>query len=129
MLNLRKDIGNSVSHVFGEHSQCDKYFCKGKKPNELNLIPNMKECRLYNDIMSHTNRLIYNSRILIKNMTNNIAECFNNVIAKFISGKRIDFAKKGGYSLRCQATGISFNRGADYYQSLLLPCFAQSYNR
>lgn len=115
VLNLRKDIENSISHVFGDHSRCDKYFCKGEKPNELNLIDSMKECGLYNDIFSQANRLIYNSRSLIKNMTNNNAECFNNVIAKFISGKRIDFSKKGGYSLRCQAAGISFNKGADYY--------------
>lgn len=118
VLNLKKDIENSISHVFGDHSQCAKYFCSGEKPNECNLIPSMKECGLHNDIMSHANRLILNSRSLIKNMTNNNAECFNSVIAKFISGKRIDFSKRGGYSLRCQAAGISFNKGADYYHVL-----------
>lgn len=28
--NLRRDIANSVYHIFGEHGKCEEYFCKGK---------------------------------------------------------------------------------------------------
>jgi hypothetical protein len=36
---LRRDILNGIYHVFGEHKNCAKYFCKGENENnEQNLI-------------------------------------------------------------------------------------------
>lgn len=32
--NIRKDINNIPSHVFGDHKLCASYFCKGPKENE-----------------------------------------------------------------------------------------------
>ena len=116
--SLKKDIENSICHVFGEHSRCDTYFCHGTKDNEKNFIPEMKTCGLYNDILSFANRLIYNSRSLLKNMTNNMAECYNSVVAKFIGGKRVDYSKRGSYFTRCHAAGISFNEGPKYHSIL-----------
>ena len=46
--HLKKDIENSVSHVFGEHKKSDNYFYKSDKPNELNQVPTSKQCGLYN---------------------------------------------------------------------------------
>lgn len=65
--------------------------------------------------MLFANRLIYNSRSLLKKLTNNIAECYNNLIAKFIGGKIVDHWKKGSYGLRCHAAGITFNEEPEYY--------------
>ncbi|CAG5053168.1 unnamed protein product [Parnassius apollo] len=49
------------------------------------------------------------SRSLIEDVDTNNVECFNSVIAKFIGGKRINFALKGGYQGRCSAAVVSFN--------------------
>lgn len=32
---LKKDITNGPKHIFGEHSQCDRYFCKKDGANEV----------------------------------------------------------------------------------------------
>lgn len=116
--NLKKDIANSISHVFGDHNYCDQYFCKGRKLNERNLIPAMKECGMFNDIMVCANRLICHSTSLIKNMTNNSAENYNSVLAKFIGGKRIDYSKRGSYSMRCHLAGISINAKGGFLNSI-----------
>ncbi|CAG4995154.1 unnamed protein product [Parnassius apollo] len=49
------------------------------------------------------------SRSLIENVNTNLVEYFNNVIAKFIGGKRINFALKRGYQGRCNAAVVKFN--------------------
>ncbi|XP_063913036.1 uncharacterized protein LOC135129717 [Zophobas morio] len=116
--HLKKDITNSVYHVFGEHKLCDVYFCEGSKPNEKNLIPLMEKCGLLNDILASVNRLYYHSNSLIKNMTNNNAENYNSVLAKFIGGKRVDFSKKGSYEMRCNLAGLSFNKKGAFYDTI-----------
>lgn len=52
---------------------------------------------MYDDLTSAINRLIYHSPSLIKNMTNNKAENYNSILAKFIGGKRVNFSKRGEY--------------------------------
>ncbi|CAH0731040.1 unnamed protein product, partial [Brenthis ino] len=52
------------------------------------------------------------SRSLIEDVDTNTVECFNNVIAKFIGGKRTNFASKGGYQGRYHAAAVSFNSRA-----------------
>jgi hypothetical protein len=34
----RKDVINTVRHVFGQHDLCKEYFCKGPKPQEQNVV-------------------------------------------------------------------------------------------
>ncbi|CAG9773499.1 unnamed protein product [Ceutorhynchus assimilis] len=78
---LRGDISNSPSHVFGEHAKCKElnYF-KCNNLNEKNLIPAMKECGIYDDIMLALQRLLDNTSSLILNMDNNLAEHYNSVV-------------------------------------------------
>ncbi|CAG9773328.1 unnamed protein product [Ceutorhynchus assimilis] len=80
---LRGDISNSPSHVFGEHAKCKElnYF-KCNNLNEKNLIPAMKECGIYDDIMLALQRLLDNTSSLILNMDNNLAEHYNSVTSK-----------------------------------------------
>lgn len=49
---FRKDVQNSVDHIFGLHEKCDEYFCTGVKAGEENLIPEITECGLKQDIMN-----------------------------------------------------------------------------
>lgn len=39
--NLRNDIYNAPSHVFGSHDNCADYFCKKKGSNEENIVLKM----------------------------------------------------------------------------------------
>lgn len=83
---LRNDINNAHSHFFAEHKLCKtlKYFkCEGQ---DTNMIPNMKECGIYEDLMNALQRVIDNASSLIMNMDNNLAEHYNSVVCKFIGG-------------------------------------------
>lgn len=46
---------------------------------------------------------------LIYDVDSNIVESYNNVIAKFIGGKRINYTRRRSYQGRCAAAVISFN--------------------
>lgn len=85
---------NSPRHVFGEHDNCDVYFCNGPKPKEINEVPNLVKCGLFDDILPYCNRLSHNACRLLLNMSNNAAETYNAVVVKFIGGgeKRINFS-------------------------------------
>lgn len=117
---LRKDLSNVASHVFGEHSLCSElqYFNCQKEGTELNHIPAMKECGLFSDIEVCFNRLIYNAESLIINMDTNIAEQYNNIVCKFIGGKRVNFSGRGSYIPRCESAATSFNTKGKFLLSL-----------
>lgn len=118
---LVQDLKNIPFHVFGDHKACEErgYFKCSRKGNEVNYIPAMEACGILQDIDVSLNRLIHNAASLINNMDNNLAECYNSVICKFVGGKRIDFSKKGSYQTRCEAAAISFNVGSgDYYLTM-----------
>lgn len=105
--------------MFGEHEICDelKYFTCTKE-NEINYVPEMKECGLFQDIEVCIQRLLNNTKSLILNMDNNLAEHYNSVVCKFVGGKRVNYSLKGSYSMRCNAAALSFNTGQDYYSVL-----------
>lgn len=42
LINLKNDLINGPNHVFGYHTNCNNYFCKGQKDNEKNLVLEMK---------------------------------------------------------------------------------------
>lgn len=43
MSDLKKDLLNGPSHVFGELSNCSVYFCKGAKNGEINVVPDYQK--------------------------------------------------------------------------------------
>ena len=106
--NLRKDIMNAPYHVFGEHENCDKYFCT-ETGNSMSSVTLLKESGLFYNIMAILQNLSDNARSLLFDATNNVAESYNSVIAKFIGGKRINFCKSNSYKTRCNAAALSFN--------------------
>lgn len=115
---LRKDLLNGPSHVFGEHGKCNErnYFCEGPKNNETNLVPLLKKMGLYYKIMTAVGTLVDNARSLIVDVSSNYAEHFNSIVAKFIGGKRTNFAKKRSYQARCAAAVVSHNSGTPHYK-------------
>nr|XP_023028737.1 uncharacterized protein LOC111516867 [Leptinotarsa decemlineata] len=91
---LKEDILNAPSHVFGEHAKCDEinYFNCNKKG--INVVSSMQECGLYRDIQVCMNRLIIHIESLLYNMNNNLAEHYNSIVCKFVGGERINYSKK-----------------------------------
>ncbi|KAK5640569.1 hypothetical protein RI129_011380 [Pyrocoelia pectoralis] len=111
---LSKDIANCPKHVFGQHESCDSYFCQGNKEGEVNIVPDMIECGLFDDIESSGKRLVQNVHSLILNMKNNAAETYNSIVCKFVGGKRINFSVKNSYEVRCKAAAICYNKKEEY---------------
>lgn len=117
-MNLREDILNGPSHVFGEHKQCirQKYFCNGSKEGEINYVPDLVKCGLYSKIMAGVGVLVDNVKSLVQDVDSNIAEHYNSVVARFIGGKRVNYTLKGSYQTRCAAAVVSHNTGQAYYR-------------
>lgn len=115
VFRLREDIENVCHHVLGDHSKCASYFCHKTKTNnetdkeETNFLPEFEQSGLLSSIKDIMQRLAHNSESLLMNLKNNIAESFNNVVAKFVGGKRINFGLTCGYEIRSLAAVISFN--------------------
>lgn len=107
--NLKQDLLNSPCHVFGDHENCKAYFCKGGSGE--NLVPEMKKCGLWYDIFSILSLIVTNVESLLMAQTNNIAEQFNSIIAKFIGGKRVNYCLRGSYEMRCYAAAAKQNTG------------------
>ncbi|XP_050065938.1 uncharacterized protein LOC114121144 [Aphis gossypii] len=112
---LQKDILNSPYHIFGQHKNCDAYFCKTHK-NIENHVSVTEKCGLMLEILSilRITRVVDNAVSLILDVTNNVCEQFNSIINKFIAGKRINFSLKQSYNTRVQAAIISYNTNGNF---------------
>jgi len=108
-LLLAKDIQNSIKHIFGHHSDCDSYFCgkNGSSEEYEQLTTNYKELHLR--LLVIVANLASNARSLIENVDSNIVENFNSIVAKFVGGKRVNFAAGKTYQTRCAAAVTSHN--------------------
>lgn len=109
ILDLRKDISNSVHHRLGDHDKCAPYFCSGPKIGEINLIPEAEKSGMMVHIRSIVYRLTVNADSLLENVDNNLCEQLNSLINKHIGGKRINFTQKNNYNTRVEAAVIAFN--------------------
>lgn len=113
--NIKLDIENSIHHVCGDHVKCPKYLKNRCKVGEPNKIPELKRTRILEKLMIPTRRLVYNAKSLFEFVTNNPAEQYNAIVAKFVGGKRINFSKKQGYSNRCSAAVVQYNTSRPFY--------------
>lgn len=107
--DLKKYLKNAPYHRFGQHQECNSYFCKGSKIGEINMVPEALRCGILLEIDKIMSRLVNNSSSLIEDLDNNICEQFNSIINKYVGGKRINFSQSNNYSTRVKAAIISFN--------------------
>lgn len=117
-IGLRKDIINSPYHIFGQHSKCDPYFCKGEKKLEQNLVFDVTKCGLMSEISSVLRRVANNSKSLVLDVDNNYCEQYNSIINKHIAGKRINFTQRQSYNTRVQTAVVSFNTGGNFIREI-----------
>jgi len=109
LLNLKKDLINDHSHVFGEHTNCRVYFCKGKKDGEINVVPEMKSLGIWDELVAVKSLILFHAESVLYKVNNNAAESYNSILEKFIGGKRVNFSMRGSYSLRYNAAVTSYN--------------------
>lgn len=109
---LRNDINNIPNHIFGNHENCDDYFCNKKKSNEPDLTTQLELEGLMMELRNIMTNCGLNAESLLLGKQNNIAECFNNVVAKFVGGKRVNFGLTCSYSIRTAGAVVQFNTRA-----------------
>ncbi|KAK5645649.1 hypothetical protein RI129_004113 [Pyrocoelia pectoralis] len=115
--NLKKDIRNCVSHVFGEHKNCQtlEYFCKEPPIADGSIVSDLRQTDLYDKLESFTNVLVHHAASLIHDVDNNTVEQFNSIIAKYVGGKRVNYTKKRSYKSRCDAAVVAHNTKRPLY--------------
>lgn len=84
--NLEKDVLNAPMHYFGIHDDCDKYYCNKETEQEArDVVTMLKIDGIFNDILNLCSSYFASSvASLLLNYNNNMAESFNNIIAKYI---------------------------------------------
>ncbi|KAJ8929551.1 hypothetical protein NQ314_017750 [Rhamnusium bicolor] len=65
--NLKSDILNSISHIFGEHKNCSTlaYFCQKTVPDVINYMPDLRSFGLEEKIMNAVRYLASHSKSFI----------------------------------------------------------------
>lgn len=110
---LEQDIMNAPSHYFGVHTKCKSYFCnKTTNPESIKNLKLLKEDGLFYEVMNLCQ--VYfagNAKSLLENHTNNPAEEFNNIVAKYLGGKRINYSLAGSYKARVATAVVQYNTG------------------
>lgn len=110
--DLKRDIKNSPLHVFGNHGNCQTYFCKEDKIATSLSEPILKiiEC-----VQDCAKPLLRNASKLITNYTSNMAENYMSLVAKFVGGKQINRSKRGSYTHRTHAAALDYQLGPSWH--------------
>ncbi|KAF4522566.1 hypothetical protein B566_EDAN012857 [Ephemera danica] len=113
---LRKDMTNAANHYFGEHKNCEQYYCQGAKDSEKNLMPKLRATGIDIQIQKHLSYYAVYATSLIHDLSSNYAEHYNSIVAKFIGGKRINWTQRQSYKDRCNMGVISYNSRSTFYK-------------
>lgn len=111
--NLEEDIMNAPSHYFGVHDKCKPYFCtKRTSERAAEVLKLLKDDGIYYEVLNTCQHYFAgNVKSLLENYTTNAAEEFNNVVTKYIGGKRINYSLGRSYSARVAAAVVQYNSG------------------
>lgn len=109
--NLEEDCMNAPAHYFGVHDKCKSYFCNKKTEqaaiDNLNLL---KADGLYYEVLNLVQTYFAgNAKSLLEDYTNNAAEEFNNIVAKYLGGKRINYSLGRSYTARVAQAVVQYN--------------------
>lgn len=109
--NLEEDIMNAPSHYFGVHDKCKPYFCKrNNDEGAAERLKLLKDDGIFYEVLNLCQHYFAgNVKSLLENFTNNPAEEFNNVVAKYVGGKRVNFSLARSYSARVASAVVQYN--------------------
>lgn len=106
--NLERDCLNAPYHYFGDHNNCDQYFCNKETTEESkSKIDLLKSSGLFHEIINYCNCYFANNvSSLLEDKTNNAAEELNNIIAKYLGKIFVQFF----YSQELQFSELNYCR-------------------
>ncbi|KAG4067520.1 hypothetical protein HA402_005292 [Bradysia odoriphaga] len=108
---LERDCINAPHHYFGIHDNCGRYFCQKTTTNTSKATyDTLKSSGIFHEILNYCK--VYfasNIRSLLVDRTTNPAEEFNNLVAKYLGGKRINYSLAFSYSARVAQAVVQFN--------------------
>lgn len=105
---LKSDLNNILRHVFGDHSNCPTYI-KHHCKDDQNYVPALEECNTFEKMSSIMRQLMYCAKDLIQGESNNAAEHYNSIVAKFVGGKRVNFSLSNSYKYKANAAAVQYN--------------------
>ena len=111
---LKTDLKNVPSHVFGDHERCPSDVCRLAGKGGENLLPQLP-VGLHRGIMQAVDRVVVKADSLAMNFTSNLAESIMSLVAKFIGGKQFNRSQSGSYNRRCQGAALSYQLGAGWH--------------
>lgn len=111
--NLELDAMNATDHYLGFHEKCSEYFCdKTEEEGSSAGLALLKESKLYYDILNACQHFFAdNAKSLLANYSTNDNESFNNLVAKYLAGKRINYSLGGSYKARVARAALQCNSG------------------
>lgn len=124
--NLKTDLRNSVFHVFGNHRDCKQNLCDSVGETKNDKTELLKSYGLHHHVYAALNLLVTKAPLLISNETNNLAEQYMNILARFNMGKRLNLVQRDGFETRSYLTGLRYNKGASWHTMTWKKCFERS---
>lgn len=106
---LRQDILNVPSRIFGEHEKCKNLGDKCVMKEETNHVIAMKRHGLYDKVVGVIASLADESESLLHRPNTNKAESANSLVCHGIGGKRESWIQKNQYNTRGSAQVVQFN--------------------
>lgn len=114
---LKTDLGTAICHVFGDHSKCANHLCNSPQQNTTNQMLQVKHCGLHHHLYAAVNLVISKAALLIEYETNNKAELFMSLLARFNMGKRLNLIQRDSFQTRSYITGLRYNKGSTWHAS------------
>ncbi|CAK1590870.1 unnamed protein product, partial [Parnassius mnemosyne] len=112
---IHEDITNSLNHAYGDHRRCKDYCCSKDKSILSSTVGELEHSTFWFRLKVILNSVASKSRSLLEDVDTNAVERFNSVVAKFVGGKRINFASRRSYQARCSAAVVSYNTKRPLY--------------
>ncbi|XP_031333159.1 uncharacterized protein LOC116182246 [Photinus pyralis] len=123
---LKSDLRNSVKHVFGNHLECVEYLCSETKEEIGDKYQTLISIGGQHQIYAALNSILSKSELLIDRETNNRAELFMSVLARFNMGKRLNLIQRDSFQTRSFLTGLRYNEGSTWHTEPWKQCFKDS---
>lgn len=123
---LRIDMRNTVNHVFGNHFSCKKSLCVHAGDLSEDKTPKLISSGAHHHIYSALTPLLTKASILIDRETNNRAELFMSILARFNMGKRLNLIQRDSFQMRSVLTGLKYNEGYQWHEKPWRVVFQQS---
>jgi hypothetical protein len=123
---LKDDLRNSIFHVFGNHQKCTVHMCDkvGDVANDRTAV--LTETGANHHLYAAIHNVLLKANMLIDNETNNRAELFMSILARFNMGKRLNLIQRDSFQIRSYLTGLRYNQGEEWHLSSWKKAFKKS---